>query len=436
MGWWHGAMANNAKLFYMRIKPKSSPGNLLVLLASLIFAAANLSAQTSALSNYVARVYTNAAKAKMPYRLFIPSNYGTAAAFPLILYLHSFLENGTDNRLQITGEPGPQVFIAPSNQLKQPCFLVAPQNPNGYWTDTAARLGQIMDILGSVTNEFTIDPNRIYLMGMSMGGSATWQLLLQYSNLFAAGIPMSGGYYPKAEGIAHVPLWVFHAADDSAVAVSNSRNMIADLRKAGARPLYTEYKSGGHQGIWTTAYNTAGLVDWLMAQRRGAIDTQAPQVVIQKPTDQSSCRATPPTVSVAGIADANTNVTWTNFLLNKSGAIIGTTNWGEVQIPLRESATNWIAIIAKAPSGSSSLGGFTSFSRSLKVVANAAVRLTLSRTESSLDLTWSGGEPPYVIETSCDLNAGLWNALDPIESSKISLPVESARAQFFRIRAH
>ena len=115
--------------------------------------------------------------------------------------------------------------------------------------------------------EYSIDPQRIYLTGLSMGGYGTWDLLARKPDLFAAGVPVcGGGDESTAEKFAKVPVWVFHGDKDTAVPVGRSRTMVEALKKAGGHPKYTEYAGVGHNP-WDKAYADPKLMNWLFKQK-------------------------------------------------------------------------------------------------------------------------------------------------------------------------
>ena len=116
--------------------------------------------------------------------------------------------------------------------------------------------------------ELPVDPQRVYLTGMSMGGYGTWDLVARRPDLFAAAVVVCGGADEStAVKIKHIPVWVFHGAKDTAVKPARSRRMVAALEKAGGKPRYTEYAEVGHHS-WENAYGDAELFQWLFAQRR------------------------------------------------------------------------------------------------------------------------------------------------------------------------
>jgi len=215
-----------------------------------------------AVDGFQARTYKT-----MPYRLFIPPAYDKASQYPLILWLHGAGSVGTDNLKQISGASlrGTHTWITRQVQANHPAFVLAPQSHSGSWE---ADFPTVLEVLTSVEKEFNIDASRIYVAGQSMGGFGTWHFITERPNLFAAAIPLCGGGDPTHAGlIAHVPIWAFHGDADPTVPVTESREMIAAIRKSGGNPRYTEYKGVGHE-VWLKAFQEKGLVEWLFAQHR------------------------------------------------------------------------------------------------------------------------------------------------------------------------
>ena len=132
-----------------------------------------------------ARTQTNAAGKMLAYRLFVPAGYDPAKKYPLVVFLHGAGQRGSDNRRQLEPESAPLFFVQPETQAAQPCFFIAPQCPPGQqWVNTPWRNGSysiaaipisdnlqlVLDIIQRTRKEFSIDPARLYLTGLSMGG--------------------------------------------------------------------------------------------------------------------------------------------------------------------------------------------------------------------------------------------------------------------------
>jgi len=128
---------------------------------------------------------------------------------------------------------------------------------------------------------------------------------------------MSGsGTTSLASRMTQIPIWNFHAANDGTVNVSGSRTMIGAVRSAGGNAIYTEYASGGHV-IWTPAYNTPILMNWVYAQRRGTNSTARPLLSINVPTDLPIYASSATNLALSGTASDGgsgpSSVTWTNY---------------------------------------------------------------------------------------------------------------------------
>ena len=128
---------------------------------------------------------------------------------------------------------------------------------------------KLHDLLNEIVETYRIDPARIYVTGLSMGGYATWRLACTYPERFAAVVPICGGGDPeKAPLMKEVPTWVFHGAKDEAVPLQQSQEMVDALKAAGSDVRFTVYPEGGHVEAWQNAYGDPDLWEWLAKQRR------------------------------------------------------------------------------------------------------------------------------------------------------------------------
>jgi pimeloyl-ACP methyl ester carboxylesterase len=213
------------------------------------------------------RVYSPAVKKNLPYQLLKPLNYDPKQSYPLVLFLHGAGEMGTNNRSQLRHVV--RLFYTDENRQKYPCFLLAPQIPEmqGRWDGKGGEMA--IQLIGELQKEFNIDRQRIYIMGVSMGGYGTWSFIGKYPDMFAAAVPIcGGGNVEDAPRIAKLPIWAFHGAEDDVVPADNSRKMISAIRQAGGAPRYTEYPDCKHDS-WNLAIKEPDLLPWLFAQKRG-----------------------------------------------------------------------------------------------------------------------------------------------------------------------
>lgn len=172
----------------------------------------------------------------------------------------------------IGGAPVAQWLLSDVNREKYPAFLFVPYAEAGHgWggvpvytnVDTA-----VFEAIEFLLAEFPqIDPSRIYVSGISLGGYGTWHFMSLRPDLFAAGIPVCGGGNPQlAPRLATAGVWAFHGAQDINVPVQLSRDMITEIKKAGGDPRYTEFPNRAH-GIWDDVMQTPGVLDWLFDQK-------------------------------------------------------------------------------------------------------------------------------------------------------------------------
>ncbi|MFZ5718483.1 MAG: prolyl oligopeptidase family serine peptidase [Pseudomonadota bacterium] len=214
------------------------------------------------------------------YQVYVPRK-PIAGRKPIILALHGAGERGSDGLLQT------EVGLAGAirrNPDRWPAIVVFPQAPAGQlWAGAPAQVA--MAALAAAEREFSTDPDRVYLAGLSMGGNGTWRLAYENPRRFAAIVPVCGfagafrGLPPIAAGpdpyaalaqrIAHLPTWIVHGDADSVVPVDESRKMAAALQAAGAKVTYKELAGVNHNS-WDPGFRDEALPVWLFQQRRTA----------------------------------------------------------------------------------------------------------------------------------------------------------------------
>ncbi len=199
------------------------------------------------------------------YVVFVPQDYKGDTAYPLILFLHGAGSTGNDGQKQVKGGLAPHIH---KKEKEFPFLVVFPQSQGKTWKAGSKDADRALAILAAVQKTYKVDPKRVYLTGLSMGGSGSWSLAAAYPDKWAAVVPLCGrADLDSASKLKDLPLWCFIGDQDKKDLVANNRAMIKVLKDAGAAPRYDEYAGVGHN-CWDRAYATQELFDWLLKQKR------------------------------------------------------------------------------------------------------------------------------------------------------------------------
>jgi predicted peptidase len=276
--------------------------------------------------DFARRSFADAAGTRIAFRFFRPRSLRHGRSYPLVLFLHGGGETGSPqaapaNVTQITANRGAIVWATPERQAEHPAFVVAPQLPGrtSQWTEPAIRAA-VMALVERLGERYPIDPDRIYLTGLSRGGRGAVEFLSQHPTTFAGSLLAAA----RAEdddvsavpAFAGVPLWLTHAADDPVVPYAGSvdianaieatgtpvtrgewagnnsagpaqdraaetaaRRLLARARATGSHTLFTTYTPGtvavNAHFSWGSMYETDVMLDWLFAQDRARNRTAA-----------------------------------------------------------------------------------------------------------------------------------------------------------------
>ena len=209
------------------------------------------------------------------YRLRRPDGDEPA---PLVVFLHGMGERGSDNLAQLGHFP--HRVIREAHFTDKPCYVLAPQCPeDDSWSrwdepnnpDPTPAMRGAMAAIDRVMSEENIDPDRVYLIGLSMGGYGTWDLAARQPERFAAIVPVcGGGDAKKMHRLVDLPTWAFHGTADRVVPETRSVVLVEAIRSAGGSPRYSALADVGHNS-WDIAFGPAengGAMDWLFQQRR------------------------------------------------------------------------------------------------------------------------------------------------------------------------
>ena len=203
------------------------------------------------------------------YGLYVPQSYDPSSSFPLIICLHG------------AGFSGDSYLERWVPRLKQGYILACPTISMGaWWTRTGEDL--VLATLHEVRSQYHIDPDRVFLTGMSNGGTGAWLIGMNHAPLFAGVAPMAGGVlrelYPFLDNLKQTSVYVIHGVQDQVMPVWLSRALVEEMKSRNIKYVYREHNrshphAGGH---FFPREELPGLVEWFDQQRRNPL----PQTVM------------------------------------------------------------------------------------------------------------------------------------------------------------
>lgn len=196
-----------------------------------------------------------------PYIAYVPEEISATPG--VIFQLHGVGErgNGADelDKVLVHGFAN----IVNDENLKD-CILVMPQCPSDtFW---AARTESLKVFFDRTASDFSVDTDRIYLCGISMGGFGTWNTAMAYPDMFAAIAPCCGGGAAWGSRVLKMPVWAFHGLDDQVVLPHNTTDIIDCLKAVNPDVKCTLYEGVGHNS-WEKAFSEE-LLAWMLAQKK------------------------------------------------------------------------------------------------------------------------------------------------------------------------
>ena len=248
-------------------------------------------AQALVEARFSKEVYESSTGEKLNYRKLVPNKSQKDKLLPLVLFLHGKGERGDDNQAQL--KHGLKLFAADEGMKRFPAIVIAPQCPvDQYWSTTAEQkdttpkmdpqptpsMRLVIELLDSMLLNESVDPDRVYVTGLSMGGFGTFDLIARRPTLFAAAVPLCGGGDPspaKIRRLLRMPMWVVHGTEDESISINRSREMVRALETAGAAPRYSELEGFGHN-IWDATYGDVELYNWMFSQSKTGVTNRRP----------------------------------------------------------------------------------------------------------------------------------------------------------------
>jgi predicted peptidase len=195
------------------------------------------------------------------YWVYLPENYSDHSEWPLLLYLHGGGDRGND--LEKSKRRGMANFI--DQGKKFPMIVVSPQCPNDFAWESVP----LMELLDDMEKRFSVDRQRFYVMGFSMGGHGTWNLASRKTERFAGIVPIAGRGDPEeAKKLTDLPVWAFHGQRDSVVPVEGTTKMVGAIKAAGGTKVKMTVIPQEKHGIENRILKRNDLFEWLLLQKR------------------------------------------------------------------------------------------------------------------------------------------------------------------------
>lgn len=197
------------------------------------------------------------------YVKYLPKGYDESKKYPLVIFLHGAGERGDD--LDLAMRHGYMKYVREEGK-EYPFIFVAPQCPNGkYWGCYTESLLAFIDY---VTETLPVDKDRIYLTGLSMGGTGTWMTAMAAPEKFAAIAPICGsGIVWNGGCLSKLPIFIYHGDCDDIVPITESIGMLRAVNKNGGNAQMKICYGVGHNA-WDYAYTDDALIEWLLGQHK------------------------------------------------------------------------------------------------------------------------------------------------------------------------
>ncbi len=189
--------------------------------------------------------------------VYTPQDYAQyQRTTPVILFLHGASLKGNDLNKVLRYGP----LDAVMKGLVIPAIIVAPQNPKGPWSPR-----KLNDILTWLQDHYRYNPQRVYVMGMSLGGYGTLDMAATYPDKIAAAIALCGGSTLRDySGLGQLPLWIIHDTADKAVKIEESKKIVGQMKDRHIdQRLRYDWIHGASHGDLARYFYLSDTYDWL-----------------------------------------------------------------------------------------------------------------------------------------------------------------------------
>lgn len=233
------------------------------------------------------------------YNLFIPKNYDSTKKYPLVLFMHDASGANQMGKYTLLQGNGAAIWASPEDQAKHPCFVLAPQYDeivvdDNFKATTSAEA--TINLLNYIKTQYSIDTDRVYTTGQSMGCMMSYLLMSTHPDEFAAAYLVAGQWNPSVIApMAKKPLWLVSSTGDAKSSAgattalklwsglgakvdsaswpldTTTTERAKEIERLRSKPVtirYSHLLGGWHNGTWRVAYTFTGIRDWLFEQRK------------------------------------------------------------------------------------------------------------------------------------------------------------------------
>lgn len=195
---------------------------------------------------------------KLEYLEFQPNGFVKDGKYPTIIHFHGAGSRGNDVHIL----ENQAILCHAKNANEFPFLIFAPQCSADCWFDLFEQLKAFVDMVKEVPY---VNTDRLFLSGVSMGGYASWQMLMSKPEIFKKAVICCGGGMYWNAGRIKTPVWAFHGVVDETVFFEESKKMVDAVNKKGGSAKLTSYEGVGHN-CWDKTYSNPEIYKWLLTE--------------------------------------------------------------------------------------------------------------------------------------------------------------------------
>ncbi len=234
------------------------------------------------------KLYISTKGDTLPYRILYPENFSPQKKYPVVFVLHGAGERGRNNESQLVY--GASLFAESTNMAKYPAIVIFPQcPPESYWSSVnittndggkriftfdyenppTVAMTSLMELVDQTLSFRYVNKKQVYVMGLSMGGMGTFEIVYRMPKLFAAAVPICGGGDTRQAGKMTRPEWrIYHGAVDDIVPPKHSEDMYNALITHKKAKATLKIYEGVNHGSWHNVFSEPDLLSWLFSKKK------------------------------------------------------------------------------------------------------------------------------------------------------------------------